>query len=380
MSTETPHDADLRHRLDDLTRKTPAPILWLIGKTQSGKTSIIKFLTGAEEAEIGLGFAPCTRFSREYAFPSKDIPLLKFLDTRGLEEPGYDAGEDMAAFNSQAHVIIITIRVLDHALAGMIPHLRQIRRSQPGRPVILALTCLHEAYPQQQHPLPFPFDTSGLIETSSVTSELQRSIDRHRQELAGLYDFVAPLDITPAYEGFIEPNYGGQQFINTLVQALPSAYRQTLLMLEKMTHSLQEHHARKALPYIMGYSTLAATAGAFPIPWIDLFFLPAIQTQMIHRIARLYGQPLNGKRFLELASTLGLGIFVRQAIRELAKFIPLFGSALGAVLAGSSTFALGKAFCYYYSAVHQGHVPQASDLKRYYQDQLTQAEQFWKKR
>ena len=122
------------------------------------------------------------------------------------------------------------------------------------------------------------------------------------------------------------------------------------------------------------------TAGAFPIPWIDMLILPAIQTQMIHRIARLYGQPLNGKRFLELASTLGLGIFVRQAIRELTKFIPFVGSAMGAVLAGSTTFALGKAFCYYYSAVHQGHVPQASELKRYYQEQLTQAEQFWKKR
>jgi len=379
MATEAPHDAGLHRRLDDLTRKTPAPCLWLIGKTQSGKTSIIKYLTGAEEAEIGQGFAPCTRFSREYAFPTKDIPLLKFLDTRGLEEPGYDAGDDLAAFDKQAHVVIITIRVLDHALAAMIPHLQRIRRSQPDRPVILVLTCLHEAYPQQQHPLPYPFDSSGQ-QASAVPGELQRSIERHRTELDGLYDYVVPLDLTQTIDGFNEPHYGGQQLIDTLVQALPAGYRQTLLMLEKMTHSLQEHYAHKALPHIMGYSALAATAGAFPIPWIDMLILPAIQTQMIHQIARLYGQPLNGKRFLELASTLGLGIFMRQAIRELTKFIPFVGSAMGAVLAGSSTFALGKAFCYYYSAVHQGHVPQASELKRYYQEQLCQAEQFWKKR
>ena len=129
-----------------------------------------------------------------------------------------------------------------------------------------------------------------------------------------------------------------------------------------MTHSLQEHYARKALPHIMGYSTLAATAGAFPIPWIDLLILPGIQTQMIHHIARLYGQPLNGKRFLELASTLGLGLFVRQAIRELTKFIPVFGSAMGAVMAGSTTFALVKGlklaealrekFCAKFGATH----------------------------
>lgn len=380
MTKEKLHDAELQHRLSDLTKKTPAPVLWLIGKTQSGKTSIIKFLTGAEEAEIGQGFAPCTQFSREYSFPTKEIPLMKFLDTRGLEEPGYDAGEDIAAFNERAHVVIITIRVLDHTLAAMIPHLQRIRRSQPGRPVFLVLTCLHEAYPQQQHPLPYPFDQSGQNTATTVSAALQRSIDRHREELAGLFDYLVPLDITPVVEGFDVPNYGGQQLIDTLVQALPAGYRQTLLMLEKMTHSLQEHYARKAMPHIMAYSTLAATAGAFPIPWIDMLILPAIQTQMIHRIARLYGQPLNGKRFLELAGTLGLGIFVRQAIRELTKFIPFFGSAMGAVMAGSTTFALGKAFCYYYSAVHQGHVPQSADLKRYYQEQLIQAEQFWKKR
>jgi len=61
------------------------PVFWLYGKTQSGKTSLIKFLTGADEAEIGEGFRPCTRYSRQYQFPTPDAPLLTFLDTRGVE-------------------------------------------------------------------------------------------------------------------------------------------------------------------------------------------------------------------------------------------------------------------------------------------------------
>src|SRR5205807_6884832 len=124
-------------------------------------------------------------------------------------------------------------------------------------------------------------------------------------------------------------------------------------------------------------STLAATAGAIPIPWLDLMVLPGIQTQMILHLARLYGQELSAGRFLELASTLGMGILVRQAVREVVKFIPFVGSVASGALAGASTFALGKAFCYYYSAVHQGHVPRPEDLKRYYQEQLTQAERHW---
>jgi polynucleotide 5'-kinase involved in rRNA processing len=38
-----------------------APVVWLIGKTGSGKTSIVATLTNSDRAEVGNGFAPCTR-------------------------------------------------------------------------------------------------------------------------------------------------------------------------------------------------------------------------------------------------------------------------------------------------------------------------------
>ena len=41
-----------------------APIVWLVGKVQSGKTSIIRALTQASDAEIGSGFRACTRTAR----------------------------------------------------------------------------------------------------------------------------------------------------------------------------------------------------------------------------------------------------------------------------------------------------------------------------
>src|SRR5271155_6110507 len=87
-------DERLRHKLEEIRQKTPVPVFWLYGKTQSGKTSLIKFLTGADEAEIGHGFKPCTRFSRQYMFPTPEARLLTFLDTRGVDEPGYDPRED----------------------------------------------------------------------------------------------------------------------------------------------------------------------------------------------------------------------------------------------------------------------------------------------
>ena len=379
-------DERLKAKLEELRQRTPIPVFWLYGKTQSGKTSLIKFLTGADEAEIGQGFKPCTRFSRQYHFPTPEAPLLTFLDTRGVDEPGYDPAVDLAQFNDSAHVVIVTVKATDHALENLLEHLRPIRKARPDRPILLLPTCLHEAYPQQQHP-PYQFNIQGAelrvldnLQPDTVNGELLRSLAEQSRRFAGLVDRMVPIDLTKPEEGYTEPNYGGEQLKQTLVEILPAAYRQSLLTLQDASGELQDFYAQQAMPHIIGYSSLAATAGAVPVPWLDLLILPGIQTQMIAHLARLYGQPLTGARFAELASTLGLGLVTRQAMREMVKFIPYVGSVAGAALAGASTFALGKAFCYYYSAVHKGHVPKTEDLRRYYEEQLALAEKSWGKR
>src|SRR4051812_48542410 len=166
--------AALRRTLDHLRASAPVPVLWLFGKTQSGKTSVIKYLTGAAEAEIGEGFRPCTRTSRLYRFPSAEAPLIEFLDTRGLDEPGYDAAEDIAQFNDQAHLVLVTVKLLDHALENLLAQLRKVRAARPSRPVVLAVTCLHEAYPQQQHP------------ADGLPPDAQRSLEEQRRRFEGL--------------------------------------------------------------------------------------------------------------------------------------------------------------------------------------------------
>lgn len=137
-------DAALHQRLEDLRKTVPVPFFWLLGKTQSGKTTLVKYLTGADEAEIGHGFKPCTKTSGRYDFPSSEAPLLTFIDTRGLDEPGYDASEDIATFDAQTHVVVVTVKALDHAQENLLATLSKIRTAKPSRPVLLVLTCLHE--------------------------------------------------------------------------------------------------------------------------------------------------------------------------------------------------------------------------------------------
>ncbi len=369
----------LHRSLESLRHHTPVPVFWLFGKTQSGKTSIIKFLTGADDAEIGEGFRPCTRTSRIYQFPEPEAPLISFLDTRGLDEPGYDASEDIARFNHTAHLVLVTVRLLDHALENLIAQLRRVRAARPGRPVVLAVTTLHEAYPQQQHP-PYAYAAGSNGEHPDIPENVRRSLEEQLRRFAGLVDAVVPIDLTKPEEGYHEPNYGGEQLKQVLLERLPEAYRQTLLTLDLATREFRDQHTHAAMPIIAGYSALATTAGALPIPWFDLLILPGIQSQMIAHLARRLGRPLDGRRFAELATSLGMGLLARQALREVTKLIPYVGSVAGAALAGASTYALGQVYLYYDRSVLQGHIPDAEELRRVYREQLTQAEGLWKKR
>ncbi len=351
----------------DVRSKTPAPVFWLYGKTQSGKTSIIRYLTGAEDAAIGNGFRPCTRTSRIYPFPTVDAPVLTFLDTRGLDEPSYDPAEDLAAFDAQAQLMIVTCRLRDFAHRGLKDALHKVRGVNKRRPVVLALTCLHESSPQQQHPQPypeFPEETLGLIA-------------KQKLEFAGLFDAVVPIDLTKPDEGFDDTEYGGLALKAQLVELLPTAYRETLLRLDGVNDRFKEIYLKRAIPVIIGYSTLAATAGAIPIPFVDLFVLPSIQVKLVKALADLSGSPGEEKRFLELSASIGIGLLAQQAIRQIAKLIPYVGSAVGAGLAYSSTYALGRAFIEYDQAMHAGHAPDAETIKKIYRDHLNKAETEW---
>lgn len=384
---------DLDATLSELRVKTPAPVFWLIGKTQSGKTSIIKFLTGAEDAAIGSGFRPTTKTTRRYEFPTPDAPLLSFLDTRGLDEPSYDPTEDIAALDSQAHVVIVTAKATDFAQANVRAALEPIRRANPSRPVVLCVTTLHEAIPRQPLPVPYPFANHAgpgndgpyrshkSYETYAGThppDDLRRSIDHHAQEFAGLFDELVPIDLTRPEDKFPDPNYGGEHLKETLLRVLPEAYRQTLLQLKEATEALKDVHLRHAVPVIMGYSTMAATAGAVPVPFVDMVIIPGIQARMAQHIAGLYGQPMTTERFKEIAAAVGVGMISRQLARQATKFIPVVGSAVGAAVGGASTYAFGRALCYYFQAVHEGHVPNAASLKAYYKEQYADAEKKWK--
>jgi uncharacterized protein (DUF697 family) len=384
-----------------LLRKTPVPVVWLFGKTGSGKSSIVKYLTGATLAEIGNGYRPQTRTSSQYDFPSNEQPIVKFLDTRGLGEAGYDPTEDVKAFDASAHVVVVVARVMDHALADVIESLRTIRAARPTRPVVLVLSCLHEAYPFEQHPEPDPFESalrssaqdarskdgerdksafSGINDQpAGIHPNLERSLAEQRQRFIGLVDHVVPIDLTMPDEGYAQPEFGGRRLEETLIALLPAACRQSLMHLDDVRKSLVDLTARQALPTIIRYSSLAATAAASPLPWVDIPAVMGLQTRLIYLLADLYDQKMDVELLTKIAGVAAGGLALRFAVKAPLKLIPVLGQTANAAMAFAYTFSLGKACCWYFGEVRKGSTPSPEDLNRVWGEQLQQATNAWRR-
>lgn len=391
----------------ELVKKMPVPVFWLFGKTGSGKSSIVHYLTGSTQAEIGNGFQPQTRTSFQYDFPTAAEPLVRFLDTRGLGEVGYDPTEDLKSFDASTHVVVVVARVMDHALAEVVRPLRIIRAARPSRPILLALTCLHEAYPFEQHPNPDPFDfvskipaldaseqqthipvdsaarrqTLALSPSSFTTNlTLQRSLREQEERFAGLIDRIVPIDLTRPEEGFTEPNYGGARLEEALIEMLPAACRQAILHLEDLRTSLRDLTAKKAAPIILTYSSLAATSAAAPLPWVDIPLVMGIQTRLVYLLADLYGQKMNADLLAKMAGAVGGRLALRFAVRAPLKLIPIVGQTANAAMAFAYTYSLGQACCWYFGEMKQGHVPTPAELDKVWSEQMQQAVTAWRNR
>ena len=392
-------DEQFERQRRELLQKTPVPVFWLFGKTGSGKSSIVRYLTGATQAEIGNGFRPQTTTSSQYDFPTSEQPIVRFLDTRGLGEAGYDPSEDLKQFDASTHVLVVVVRVMDHALQEVVQALRKIRAARPTRPVVLALTCLHEAYPFEQHPAPDPFEQvprtgDGTSETKSAerpasTSspgaqdplpELRRCLAEQEQRFAGLVDRIVPIDLTLPEDGFAQPEFGGKRLEEALIDVLPAACRQVLLHLDEARHSLRDLTAKQAMQTIITYSSLAATAAATPLPLVDIPAVMGIQTRLIYVLAELYDQKMNADMLLKMVGAAAGQLALRFAVRAPLKLIPFVGLTANAAMAFAYTFSLGKACCWYFGEIRSGHVPQPEDLNKVWGEQLEQAVAVWRNR
>ncbi len=335
-----------------------APVVWLLGKVQSGKTSIIRVLTQATNAEIGNGFRACTKTARVFDFPDK-APIIRFLDTRGLGEVAYDASEDIAFCEERAHLIIVVVKALDTEQQAVLDVVQAARRRHPAWPVVVAQTSLHEAYPPGQgHALPYPFATVPAA-SCRLPARLLRALDYQRsmfEALPGrLTPSIVPIDFTQPNDGLEPIDYGRDALVDALIVAAPAAMTGPLSELPDRFDRLRTSNA-----HILGFALAAGASDALPVA--GFVTVPLVQAAMLRQVAKLLGSRWDRQAYAEFAGALGAGTLLRAAssfgVRQLVKLVPLYGQTAGAAAAAAAsfatTYAMGKAASYFLMRRQQG--------------------------
>lgn len=189
-----PKVKDIDAKINAVKQRLPIPVFWLWGKTQSGKTSIIRALTGDDAVEIGNGFQACTRRSRFYDFLSASHPMLRFLDTRGLGETAYNPAEDLTWCANQAHLLIVVLRALDMVQAEVLEAVFAIHKQHPSWPILVVQTALHEGYAtiDTEHIQPYPYQETPF--PPQVPHALAQVLLHQRDWFKGLNVHFVPVD------------------------------------------------------------------------------------------------------------------------------------------------------------------------------------------
>ena len=360
-----------------------APVVWLLGKVQSGKTSIIRELTQASDAEIGSGFRACTKTARVFDFPAQ-APIIRFLDTRGLGEVNYDPAADISFCEGRSHLILAVVKALDLEQSAVLDIVRAVRQRHPEWPLVVAQTTLHEAYPVGiRHVMPYPFQAK---EPRAVPPNLLRALDYQRSLFSGLLGhggepYFVPIDFTRPEDG-LEPNaYGREALLETLIATAPAA---VAVALAELPGSSADRSAEQFTAHILGFALAAGASDAVPLAGVVA--VPMVQAAMLRQLSKLHGVRWDKRAYAEFAAALGAGTLVRTAssfgVRQLIKLIPVYGQTAGAAAAAAAsfaaTYAMGKAANFFLLRRRQG--VQAEEVTAVYRKALSEAFQLAKAR
>ncbi len=374
-------DTEVRAILERVRRELPTTEAFLLGKPQSGKSSIVRGLTGVSRDIVGEGFRPHTRYIQRYTYPTADLPLLIFTDTVGLgdiaQETATVVDELLAELaqpgQNQARVMVLTVKITDFAIDSLHQIATQIRRRYPSLPCLLAVTCLHEVYPAavSQHPS-YPPDLESILRPYAAI----------QQAFAGLYDRSVLIDFTLEEDGYSPVFYGLEALVDALAELLPDAEAGAIqqLLEGEPARQLGDIYRNAGRRYILPFAVMAATLAAVPLPFATMPVLTALQVSLVGLLGRLYGQTISPSQAGGIVSAIAGG-FVAQAVgRELIKFVPGFGSVVAASWAGAYTWALGETACVYFGDLLGGKKPDAQQIQDVMRESFEQAKQRFRRR
>jgi uncharacterized protein (DUF697 family) len=179
--------------------------------------------------------------------------------------------------------------------------------------------------------------------------EMNLSISRLQLELrSNLVIREHLLDVlslpSPARDGAPEiPQPEAQRLMSILTRELPNEARMEMIRISRNREA--QHQVAQVL--VKSTTAICAAIGAQPIPLADLPILTSLQLMMISGIMYVSGRERSlraaGEFIGALGANVGAAVLLREGTRAILKFFPGWGNVVCGVVAGSATYAIGRA-------------------------------------
>ncbi len=367
-----PLKSELQEKLDNLRSVLQGlrpPRVMVIGRSRSGKSSLINAICGLRVTEVN-DREPQQGKAEWKRYYHNGSDLLHILDTRGLQESQppkqYDSAKTPYESIMQAvtkdcpDVILFVCKATEvhcaahHDLDECELIVGEIKKLyQRDIPVIGVLTKCDELAPPKV-PLPTDNERKNRNVQEQVKSFL--AFLRAREGLSKSVKDVIPTVAYAEYEdgknGLILPDedyrWNITELVETMIQYTPKEIRGSLSRMAHIT-KFQLHVARIL---VTTCTALCAFVSANPIPGAAIPVVGTIQTFMVMYIGWLSGREFSEQTVNDFLVNAGIGVGVNAGMIGIAdialKFIPGFGSLLASGAGAIATQGLGDAAIAYF--------------------------------
>jgi uncharacterized protein len=190
--------------------------------------------------------------------------------------------------------------------------------------------------------LPSPTEGDESNQTNLVPSRLKPAPGPNAAAAA---PFLEVLRLLPAsYDREVElPDVESQWLMSTLARELPNQARMEMIRISRDREA--QHEVAQLL--VKSTSAICAAIGAQPIPLADLPILTSLQVMMISGIMYVSGRERSLRAATQFVGALGANVgaamLLREGTRAILKFFPGWGNVVCGLVAGSGTYAIGRA-------------------------------------
>ncbi len=312
------------------------PRFLFAGAAKVPARKIISALFGSAEFVVPNTAAPLCRWF-EVDFPERG--KISIIDIRGVDDSAAVHVRDELKYRAADIIFFIrderlTQELEQQKLAALTSYLSWNETLETDRKIIEIVLPPFEKIASHNH------NGRGATHDESVAGS---TLVRRGVFLDTLR--LVPVDNDQLFE---LPPAEARRLMSTLARELPNEARMEMIRISRDLDA-----QREVAQLLVKSTTAVCTAiGAQPIPLADLPILTSLQLMMVSGIMYIGGRERSLRASAEFAGALGANVgaamLLREGARAILKFFPGWGNIVCGLVAGSGTYAIGRAATAYF--------------------------------